>query len=241
MEQGLSGDKVEIIGNIVRKTCLTNEEKFRKQIDKQKKWKDDIIQSVPVIKEGRDDLGSYYAEMPNITQNLYSSNDCYKPCIKSKLAQYINNNISNSKLEEFPYKQWYDKINLLSFDINDKYVNTILDELYKIRFKSLIPIGKSHGDFTTSNILIQDDNNIYAVDFSIPFIETPINDMVKINQYENILPSYEENEYYIPFAIMSYIRMLPYSKEENLTSWIKGKIGVNYEKLLSYSSMCGQK
>ena len=44
-----------------------------------------------------------------------------------------------------------------------------------------IPIGKCHGDLTFSNILFATDN-IYFIDYLDSFIETPIQDIVKLRQ-----------------------------------------------------------
>lgn len=45
----------------------------------------------------------------------------------------------------------------------------------------LLPIGISHGDLTFSNILFN-GNNYYLIDFLDSFIETPLQDIVKIRQ-----------------------------------------------------------
>lgn len=45
----------------------------------------------------------------------------------------------------------------------------------------LLPIGVCHGDLTFSNILFN-GNNYYLIDFLDSFIETPLQDIVKIRQ-----------------------------------------------------------
>ena len=54
---------------------------------------------------------------------------------------------------------------------------TIFDNLSEI----VIPIGICHGDLTFSNILFN-GNNYYLIDFLDSFIETPLQDIVKIRQ-----------------------------------------------------------
>lgn len=44
-----------------------------------------------------------------------------------------------------------------------------------------IPIGLCHGDFTLSNIMLN-ESNIYLIDFLDSFIETPLIDIVKLQQ-----------------------------------------------------------
>lgn len=53
----------------------------------------------------------------------------------------------------------------------------IFDEMQEV----LIPIGICHGDLTFSNILFN-GNNYYLIDFLDSFIETPLQDIVKIRQ-----------------------------------------------------------
>lgn len=53
----------------------------------------------------------------------------------------------------------------------------VFDELNEM----LIPIGVCHGDLTFSNILFN-GNNYYLIDFLDSFIETPLQDIVKIRQ-----------------------------------------------------------
>lgn len=45
----------------------------------------------------------------------------------------------------------------------------------------IIPVGKCHGDLTFSNILFN-GNNYYLIDFLDSFVETPLQDIVKIRQ-----------------------------------------------------------
>lgn len=63
-------------------------------------------------------------------------------------------------------------------------IQSILDRCQKV-FNELkemfIPIGICHGDLTFSNILFN-GNNYYLIDFLDSFIETPLQDIVKIRQ-----------------------------------------------------------
>jgi len=64
-------------------------------------------------------------------------------------------------------------------------VNNVLEKSLNV-FKNLpneirIPIGVCHGDLTFSNILFT-SNNFYFIDYLDSFIETPIQDIVKLRQ-----------------------------------------------------------
>lgn len=108
-----------------------------------------------------------------------------------------------------------------------------------------IPVGVCHGDLTFSNVLFT-DSGMYLIDFLDSFIETPLQDIVKIRQdskYEwstmmtdqkynvahvkmvldyidNTISSYfEKYDFYKYYDMLQYInilRILPYVKEKNV-------------------------
>jgi hypothetical protein len=60
-----------------------------------------------------------------------------------------------------------------------KWLSTIIGDLESAE----IPIGSSHGDLTLSNIIVgRGDNKLWLIDFLDSFIESPINDIVKLRQ-----------------------------------------------------------
>lgn len=67
---------------------------------------------------------------------------------------------------------------------NDEDIHNILKKCHEI-FCNMqdmnIPVGICHGDLTFSNILFN-GNNYYLIDFLDSFIETPLQDIVKIRQ-----------------------------------------------------------
>lgn len=67
---------------------------------------------------------------------------------------------------------------------NDKQLMSLLTECqtyFDGLEEMLLPVGLSHGDLTFSNILFN-GNNYYLIDFLDSFIETPLQDIVKIRQ-----------------------------------------------------------
>lgn len=108
-----------------------------------------------------------------------------------------------------------------------------------------IPIGVCHGDLTFSNMLFT-DSGMYLIDFLDSFVETPLQDIVKIRQdskygwstmmtdqkynivhvkmvlnyIDNCISSYfEKYDFYKYYDMLQYInilRILPYVKEQKV-------------------------
>lgn len=67
---------------------------------------------------------------------------------------------------------------------DDEEINEILaksGEWFRLIENLLIPVGLCHGDLTFSNVLFN-GNNYYLIDFLDSFVETPLQDIVKIRQ-----------------------------------------------------------
>ena len=107
------------------------------------------------------------------------------------LEYFIEYEIGKSKLQQVPASIFQDKFAEIrsKCEANPLYQGdeTIADILVRASsvFDSLgellIPVGLSHGDLTFSNILFN-GNNYYLIDFLDSFIETPLQDIVKIRQ-----------------------------------------------------------
>ena len=116
--------------------------------------------------------------------STYNDIDIFVDCILS----YIDFEINNSTIQLVNKQIFIDKIlgvknacknNKLIFDyiifekINN-YINLLPNDIE-------IPVGQCHGDLTLSNILFKDDK-IYLIDFLDTFIESPIQDIIKLRQ-----------------------------------------------------------
>lgn len=109
----------------------------------------------------------------------------------SALINYINAETESCKIEQIDYSVFVKK--LLSIQDNIKYNNLVLDkDFYNILILNLIdrlkefgtlelPIGICHGDLTFSNVLFT-NTNYYLIDFLDSYVETPLQDIVKIRQ-----------------------------------------------------------
>jgi hypothetical protein len=129
--------------------------------------------------------------------SVYNTNHFFKI-----ITEYIDNNLLNSKLynfsEDFGKKIFSKHYEILKnpycksyiLDINNIY-NTLND--FIIKNEIIIPKGKSHGDLTLSNI-IYDNKNIYFIDFLDDFIDTPLQDIIKLRQDTQFFWSYLINK-----------------------------------------------
>lgn len=107
------------------------------------------------------------------------------------LKYFIENEIKQCKMEKVSANVFKDKFAVIKRKCstntligNDEVIMQILSNSERI-FDTLedmyIPVGLCHGDLTFSNILFN-GNNYYLIDFLDSFIETPLQDIVKIRQ-----------------------------------------------------------
>lgn len=104
---------------------------------------------------------------------------------------FIEYEITNSALEAISPKVIQDKFEEIANKVNQNVLYNSDSEIVEIMdrcrgvFEGLedmtLPIGTCHGDLTLSNILFN-GNNYYLIDFLDSFIETPLQDIVKIRQ-----------------------------------------------------------
>lgn len=107
------------------------------------------------------------------------------------LKYFIDYEISKSKLQNVSSKIFQDKFADIKkkCEKNPLYqgdccIDDILnhsEHIFVSLKDMLIPVGLCHGDLTFSNILFN-GNNYYLIDFLDSFVETPLQDIVKIRQ-----------------------------------------------------------
>lgn len=123
-----------------------------------------------------------YIEESSIS-NIYN---IYKNLIKIVNNNLINSNIENIKTEFInKYNSVVYKIkNNNNILVDNKFIDSINNYILLINNKYNeinIPIGICHGDLTFSNILVK-GYNYYIIDFLDNFVETPLQDIVKLRQ-----------------------------------------------------------
>lgn len=107
------------------------------------------------------------------------------------LEYFVEHEIGKSKLQTVPASIFQNKFadikskcenNPLYQD--DECISSILsrsEQVFAELKDMLIPVGLCHGDLTFSNILFN-GNNYYLIDFLDSFVETPLQDIVKLRQ-----------------------------------------------------------
>ena len=146
---------------------------------------------------------------------------------------YINAELNVCKIENVNKSVFVNKFtsvcencknNKLTKD--NKNVNVILNECTKI-FDNLpdtlqLPVGKCHGDLTFSNILFT-TNKFYFIDYLDSFIETPIQDIVKLRQ---------DTKYF--WSTMMYTKKYDVVRLNMIFDYIDNRIHSYFEEHNSY-------
>lgn len=197
---GHSGCLVEIVENFsdicIRKATLNNHymDRLKAQITKQKQFSV-LFNSVQVPKIYGEYTSPhvYFAEMQYITGldiftffDVASKDDLDK--FFNVIEDYLSESLSLSEMMDFPLDKIYQKLSSLELDFTDtlpsanRHISRLKCVLVDHTFPS-IPIGFCHGDLTFSNILVEPDcENIYFIDLLDSFLESPIQDIVKLKQ-----------------------------------------------------------
>lgn len=193
-----------------------------------------------------------YIESMNFIQffNTHEYNDI--DIFINHILNYINDNIQTSSIQKINISVFLNKIN----DIRQKCISNQLDINYNIFDQYIdyinlfikndiqILIGECHGDLTLSNIRFL-DNKIYFIDFLDSFIESPINDIVKLRQdtkyYWSLFFYNDKNKYDIKRIINSLnyidnkiIQYNYYNKDIILSNYTLFEL-MNLFRLLPYS------
>lgn len=187
---GLSGDTIIFYDDTVVKICETNQDRFAKNIEKQKLFKNQYINAVNILEHGLTSDNKNYIRMP-----LLKCNNCIDwlstadinsiNLFLNKINQYFTDLISNSTISNFDYHLYNNKLDELYSKILDIELQNIILQLKSITFSNQFLYGANHGDLTLTNLFIsnqKDDIIIDTIDFLDTFIQSPINDIVKIRQ-----------------------------------------------------------
>ena len=197
---GHSGCLVEIVENFnyicIRKATLNNHymTRLKAQITKQKQFSA-LFNSVhvPEIYGEFKSPHVYFAEMQYITGlDIFTFFDVASKYDLDKffnvIEDYLTESLSLSEMTDFPLDKINQKLSSLELSFTDRlssanhHISRLKCILDNHTFPS-IPIGFCHGDLTFSNILIEPGcENVYFIDLLDSYIESPIQDIVKIKQ-----------------------------------------------------------
>ena len=179
--------------NYVIKTFEHDLKRVHKNILKQKQFisknfSNILLFSVPIIDTTKHSK-SISIKMP------YIDGLCGSDII---LYSHRTNFISFLNLIESYFKESFDKpkhdnidSHVLLKKVDDIYSNTptkipisvsmITRVINKVK-KLSIPLGNCHGDFTLDNMIIGNDGRFYLIDFLKTYLDTPLQDFVKLKQ-----------------------------------------------------------
>ena len=156
------------------------------QYDKQLKFKNKDM-STPVTYSTGTDNGCFWFEMEMIPFKTFdyfmlTSDKKRLDIIVKKVVTFIKNNISDTKIINRDvlinkYEDTKNKI-FIKHGIDMNYLNNLF---YDLDEEIEIPNGYCHGDLTFSNMLF-DNSDIVFIDFLDTFLDTPLQDIVKIRQ-----------------------------------------------------------
>jgi thiamine kinase-like enzyme len=251
---GHSGCKIYLIEEgeriYIRKYSASTDynERFLKQINKQSEFEYPNIKSPKIIKQYYKN-GLLVCDMEFIRG--YQFNEWYY-LIPSKeldsavdsLLMFISSNYRNSTYIN-KHNEIHEKIDSLNKTI---YIpKKVLDFIKNVDYSN-IPIGLCHGDLTFENIIIDNEKNIFLIDFLDSFIESPLIDIGKLFQETHLLWSFRntnskmnnihrniifqdklndvlrenniDKDLVKSFTISTILRILPYSNENRITNSI---------------------
>ncbi len=245
--EGRSGCNLQIIDKsgalLVKKTSSSSEynNRLKEQYLKQKTFQELRSQNnffvTPSIKDFIESSSSTASfEMQYIRGQSYAdyimqANVVQLKTLINKLIDFVAHNLQEASLEVLEPEIILNKLNQIKQLLTSrKDVSSIVYDTISTLEKSIpevaIPLGYSHGDLTFSNQIFT-PTRVYLIDFLDSFIDTPINDLVKLRQdtffhwtpfIDNNLNSYQETKIiqvfrYFDEILLNYIRANPEIKE----------------------------
>ena len=183
------------------------------------------------------------------------------------IFRIIDINIELSTYKVIEKKIFFKKIDKIRQAIDSRpivkmfaeYFELVTEQIEELENDLLIPVGVCHGDLTFSNILMK-DNKIILIDFLDSYLETPLQDIVKIRQDtahfwslkvidkkidkikikiileyidRKITKHYQGKDfmqYYNIFQVINLLRILPYTQDKELLKVLKNEISRIYRR-----------
>lgn len=190
---GHSGNKITL-QKLKGKVVLVKEGNIRlkNQAEKQKIYQQllkNVEVSVPNIISHTDTeiIMDYISNSVNMIEFLEKTNHFGIEWLTHKIKTIMNMFIHNSQLLNVT-QQFNDKLqNTLSKCLektNDIQLFRCVNNYFnREKFNIVIPVKYCHGDLTLSNMLVNQNNlKLYFIDFLDVYIESPLQDMVKLRQ-----------------------------------------------------------
>lgn len=226
--KGHSGCSIEISNKRVIKSTSSRlyNERLMEQASKQDSFNSSIFKTPKIHKSGIKN-GKYFFVMDYIPYKTFDqafkfADKLYLDHLSEKIILFISENTTGVK--DFSRDIILTKFNSTLNKIENKNINLsyLKDLFYSLDKYIELPTGSCHGDLTFSNLLF-DKDNIVAIDFLDTYLDSPIQDIVKIKQDTQFFWS---------------LRMLNYNYDQvkimQCLSYIDSKLEMEFSKLDYY-------
>jgi hypothetical protein len=224
---GSSGCKLRVENNTILKYTECRDYRFRllKQKDKQDFFNNNFLcKGIVAPKVLASNSYSFRMEYFNYYKNfidfLSSSSKLDIQNFIINIQNLINIFIEDSKIIQIDYSVLAEKFNLIDKKQYSKRINTFFEKFNKTDF--ILPIGFCHGDLTFSNMLFYNEK-IVVFDFLDSFIETPLQDMVKLRQ---------DTKYF--WSLLKYNKIYDKTKIEIILNHIDVQLNTHFLKFDFY-------
>jgi len=186
--KGHSGFGVELVDELtIRKSAGGNDvHRLKRQIDKQaffqKNFQDDRVRT-PKILRMADTPQTFHADMEFIAardfiQFLSEADRQALDGFLNVITDFIRRNLKQSAPADVCGQVEQKLVELEQRDVPAVYIQAARD---RCRSPIQVPVGPCHGDLTLSNILFKSDH-LYLLDFLDCYVESPLQDVVKLRQ-----------------------------------------------------------
>lgn len=233
--KGNSGCELHILGDKIQKSCIPSyNERLEIQCKKQSEFNNNLFITPKIYESGINEDGRFFFNMDFLQCKTFdkvfsiATKDSLDSMI-GKLINFVQGNIE--KDEEYSSKILTSKYESVKSNIRVQKnidISYLDDVFYSLGETINIPAGYCHGDLTFSNLLF-DGDDIVLLDFLDTYLDSPIQDIVKIRQ---------DTKYYwsirmlnCKFDRLKMIQCLNYIDEKIDYEFSKKKYYVKYYKI----------
>lgn len=186
--KGNSGFGVELVDELTVRKSITGagvlrlKKQIEKQIDFYSRFRDGNIR-VPRIIQSAMTADTYHADMEFIAakdfvQFLSEADRQGLDNFLAVIGDFIAANLNTSQRVEVSGPMQTKLTELKEKGVPEVYLNTARS---LCRQPVWVPVGRCHGDLTLSNMLFK-NRQLYLIDFLDCFVESPLQDIVKLRQ-----------------------------------------------------------
>jgi len=257
-------------GMVIKSTKNSNYPipRFERQIEKQKTFYQEHLGDVSEYKTpfvyGTFSQESYFGVVMELVDGLdpieflQTADEFSCSHFFGQIRRLVNEYFSKSEYKEIPTRVLYKKYSSVVEKLSD-YDQNWLDMAWIQDFcpdtsSIVLPVGPCHGDLTLSNMILKEDR-VILLDFMETYLDSPIQDIVKLRQDTHHLWTLLRYPYeiknkelvikrlkqldqlivlewprmydwkYETFQFLNLVRILPYATEQKVVDWVFKEIG----------------